>query len=91
MFAKKSLLTCKHFRSIISYNFRSGLSRQECIDDLKSSIGDKAAYYSTVKNWFHEFNCARQSLKDEAPEGPAKKAHYINFWPSILPVLPGEI
>ena len=50
-------LTREHFCSIIFYNFRRGLSRQERIDELKSLFGDKAALYTTVKNWFNEFNC----------------------------------
>ena len=38
------------------HNFRSGLSRQECIDKLKFLYGDEAPSYSTLKNWFNEFN-----------------------------------
>ena len=56
------------------YNFRRGLSLQECIDKLKSLFGDKAPFHSTVKNWFTEFNCGRRSLKDEVREGPPKTA-----------------
>ena len=62
----------KDFRAIIFHNFRRGLSRQECIDELKSLFGDKTPFYSTVKNWFNEFNRGRHSLKDEVREGPAK-------------------
>ena len=65
-------LTREHFRSIIFYNFRGGLSRQECIDEPKSLFGDKALSYSTVKSWFNSFNCGRRSLKDELHEGPPK-------------------
>ena len=57
-------LTSKHFRAVIFYNFRRGLL-QECIDELKSMLGDKGPSYRTVKNWFNEFNCERRSLKDE--------------------------
>ena len=67
-------LTREHFRAIIFYNFRRGLSRQECIDELKSLFGDKAPSYSTVKNWFNEFNCGRRSLKDEVRECHPKTA-----------------
>ena len=56
-------------RSIICYNFRRGLSRQECFDELKSVFSDKAPLYGTVKNWFNQFNCGRPSLKDEVREG----------------------
>ena len=58
----------------IFYDFRRGLSRQECSDELKSLFGDKAPSHSTVKNWFNEFNCGRSSLKDEFREGPPKTA-----------------
>ena len=56
-------LTREHFRSIIFYKFRRGLSRQECIHELKSLFGNKPPSYSTVKS-FNEFNCGRRSLKD---------------------------
>ena len=46
-----------------------GLSRQECIDELKSLYGNEAPSYSTVKNWFKEFNRGRRSLKDKFREG----------------------
>ena len=65
-------LTREHFRAIIFHNFRRGLSRQECIDELKSLYGDEAPSYSTVKNWFNEFNRGRRSLEDEGREGRPK-------------------
>jgi len=43
----------KHFRAIIFHNFRRGLSRQGCINELKSLYDDEAPSYSTVKNWFN--------------------------------------
>ena len=52
-------LSREHFRAISFYNFRRGLSRQECIDELKSS---------NVKNWF------RRPLLDEVREGRPKTA-----------------
>ena len=60
--------------TIIFYNFRRGLSGQECSDELKSLFADKAPSYSTVKNWLNEFNCGRRSLKDKYREGRAKTA-----------------
>ena len=59
----------KHFRAVIFYNFRRGLSPQECIDELKSWFGNKAPSNSTVKNQFKEFNCGRRLLKDVFREG----------------------
>ena len=59
---------------VIFYNFRRGLSLQECIDKLKSLFGDKAPFHSTVKNWFTEFNCGRRPLNYELHEGRPKTA-----------------
>ena len=67
-------LTREHFRAIVLYNFRRGLSRQECVDELKTLFGDKAPSYRTVKNWFNEFNYERRVLKDEVREGRPKTA-----------------
>ena len=36
----------------------------DCIDELKSLLGDKAPSYSTVKICFNEFDCGRRSLKE---------------------------
>ena len=54
------------------YNFRRGVPPQECVDELTSLFGDKAPSYSTMKNWFNEFNCGRRWLKDEVRDGPSK-------------------
>ena len=44
------------------------------IDELKFFYGDETPFYSTVKNWFNEFNCGRRSLKDEIRKRPPKTA-----------------
>jgi len=67
-------LTREHFRAIIFHHFRRGLSRQECIDELKSLYVDEAPSFSTVKNWFNEFNRGSRSLNDEFREGRPKTA-----------------
>ena len=36
LFSKKMKLFCEHFRAIF-HNFRRGLSRQECIDELNEN------------------------------------------------------
>ena len=41
---------------------------------LKSLFDDKAPSYTTVKNWFNEFNRGRSSLIDEFSEAPLKMA-----------------
>lgn len=62
-------LTREHFRAIIFHNFRRGLTRQECADELNSLYGNEGPSYSTVKNWYNEFNRGRRSLQDESREG----------------------
>ena len=46
-------------------DFRRGLSRQECIDQLISTYGDEAPSYATVKLWYKEFNRGHHSLNEE--------------------------
>lgn len=65
-------LTREHFRAIIFHNFRRGLSRQDCFDELNSLYSDKAPSYSTVKNWYNEFNRGRCSIQDEFRAGRPK-------------------
>ncbi|GFT27577.1 hypothetical protein NPIL_65511 [Nephila pilipes] len=65
-------LNREHFRAIIFHNFRRGLSRQECFDELNSLYSDKAPSYSTVKNWYNEFNRGRCSIQDESRAGRPK-------------------
>ena len=47
-------LTLENFRAIIYYDFRRGLSRQECIDQLISIFGDEAPSYASVQRWYNE-------------------------------------
>ncbi|GFS88258.1 hypothetical protein NPIL_702731 [Nephila pilipes] len=65
-------LNREHFRAIIFHNFRRGLSRQECFDELNSLYSDKAPSYSTVRNWYNEFNRGRCSIQDESRAGRPK-------------------
>ena len=63
-------LNREHFRAIIFYNFRRGLTQQQCMDmSMKHH-----PTYSTVKNWYNEFNRGRRSLNDEFREGRPKTA-----------------
>lgn len=65
-------LTREHFRAMIYYDFRRGLSQQQCIEELKSTFGDEAPSKTTVYHWFGEFNRGRSSLTDELKEGRPK-------------------
>ena len=57
---------------MIYYEFRRGLSRQECIDQLISIFDDEAPSYATVKHWYNEFNSGRYLLTDEFRKGRPK-------------------
>lgn len=65
-------LTTENFRAMIYYDFRCGLSRQECIDKLVLTFGDEAPCFATVKRWYSEFNRGRTSLQNELREGRPK-------------------
>ena len=58
-------LNREHFRAIIFYKFRRGLTQQQCIDGLKSIFGDEAPSRTSVYRWYGEFNLGRTSLQDE--------------------------
>ena len=65
-------LTHENFRVMIYYDFRCGLTRQHCTDQLNSTFGDEAPSFATVKRWYNEFNHGRRSLNDEFREGRPK-------------------
>ena len=65
-------LNREHFRAIISYNFRSGLTQQHCIDELNSIFGDEAPLRTSVYRCYGEFNRGHSSLQDEFREGRPK-------------------
>ena len=65
-------LNREHFRAIISYNFRSGLTQQHCIDELNSIFGNEAPSRTSIYPWYGEFNRGRSSLQDEFREGRLK-------------------
>lgn len=67
--AVKMNLTREHFRSMIFYDFRCGLSQQECFQRLQLAFGDEAPCRSSVYSWFGEFRRGRDHLHDEIREG----------------------
>ena len=62
-------LNREHFRAIIFYNFRRGLTQQQCINLI---FGDEAPSRTSVYRWFGEFNRGRSSPQDEFREGRPK-------------------
>ena len=51
------------------YNFRRGLTQQQCIDELNSLFGNEAPLGTSVYLRYGEFNRGRSSLQDEFREG----------------------
>ena len=57
---------------IIFYNFRQGLTLQQCIDELNSIFADEPPTRTSVSRWYDEFNRGRSSLQDKFREGRPK-------------------
>ena len=66
------VLNREHFRAIIFYKFRRGLTEQQCKSELKSIIGNEAPSMTSVYSWYGEFIRGRSSLQDEFREGSGK-------------------
>ena len=47
------------------YNFRRGLTQQQCIDELNSIFGYEAPLRTSVYRWYSKFNRGCSSLQDE--------------------------
>ena len=65
-------LNREHFRAIIFYNFRHGLTQQQCINELNSIFCDKAPSSTSVYRWYGEFNRGHSSLQDVFRKGHPK-------------------
>jgi histone-lysine N-methyltransferase SETMAR len=57
-------LNRQHFRAFIYYDFKSGLSQQQCLERLQSAFPDSAPSRATILNWFSEFKRGRATLED---------------------------
>lgn len=73
-FDEKMDLTRENFRAMIFYDFRAGLSQQECLNRLQLAFGDEAPSKTSVYDWYNEFKRGRRSLKDEPHTGRPKSA-----------------
>ena len=67
-------LSRENFRTIIFYNFRRGLSQQQCLTEMISVFGDEAPHQSTIPRWFCEFQRGRTRLSDDPRTGAPKSA-----------------
>ena len=61
-----------NFRVMIYYDFRRGLSPQECINQLISTFGDETPHKATIYRWYNKFNRGRSFLNDKFKEGRSK-------------------
>ena len=59
----------EHFRAMIFYDFKVGLSESQCVDRLQSAFRDSAPSRATVFRWFGEFKRGRGSVEDEKRSG----------------------
>lgn len=59
-------LNREHFRAMVFYDFKGGLTEQQCADRLTSTFGDEAPTAATVSRWYSEFN--RSSDGDDSPK-----------------------
>lgn len=67
-------LSREHFRAMIFYDFKSGLSENECFQRLQKAFEEESPSRATVFRWFSEFKRGRQYLNDENREGRPKSA-----------------
>ena len=54
------------------YDFKKGLTQQQCIESLRATFGNEAPSERTVYSWFTEFRHGRASVSDECREGRPK-------------------
>ena len=62
-------ITREGLRWMIFYDFKKGLTQQQCIESLRATFGNKAPSEKTVYNWFAVFRHGCASVSDECREG----------------------
>lgn len=62
-------LSREHYRAMIYYDFKVGLSEHQCIERLQQAFGEEAPSRASVFRWYAEFKRGRSSLSDEARPG----------------------
>lgn len=67
-------LNRENFRVMIFYDFRQGLTPQQCYDQLRLAFGNESPSSNSVYNWYREFRRGRHSFKDEPRGGRPKSA-----------------
>ena len=54
---------------IYYYDYKKGLSQQECFESLQKTFGDSCVSRATVYNWYAEFKRQRDHFEDEPSAG----------------------
>lgn len=62
-------LNREHKRVMIFYDYKRGLSQEECLANLISAFGDSFVSRATVFRWYAEFTRGRQSFEDDPRPG----------------------
>ena len=65
-------LNREHFRAIIFYNFRCGLTQQQCFDEFNLIFVAEVPPRTSVYRWYGEYNRGSSSLQYEFHEGRPK-------------------
>ena len=59
----------RDYRAMIYYDFRRGLSQEECLKQFLETFSDAAPSRATFFRWFAEFRRGRESLQDDPHPG----------------------
>ena len=74
-------------RAVIKYMHLKGLSPIEILDDMVQTFGEDAPSYSTVENWWANFNRGRRSTEVEAHPGELIEVVTIRNIDAVLDTL----
>ena len=62
------------YRVMTFYDFKVGLTEDQCVERLHSAFHDEAPSRATVFRWFREFQSGRDSFSDEERTGRPRAA-----------------
>jgi histone-lysine N-methyltransferase SETMAR len=64
----------EHIRAMIWLEWKRGLTRTQCNEELDRLLGSASPGLATIKRWYNEFIHGRESLEDEARSGRPNSA-----------------
>lgn len=67
------------FRALIFYDFKCGLTQQQCVDRLNLAYANQAPWKATIYNWFGEFHREGQLITAPTPENIEAVRNLILF------------